>query len=54
MKIKSKLTQLLYVLVVNDESIINDGRYIRDSINHNEKLLQSLFDTLENANFDVN
>ena len=54
MKIKSKLTQLLNVLVVNDESIINDGRYVRDSINHNEKLLQSFFDTLENANFNVN
>ena len=39
---------------MDDDSIINDGQYVRDSINYNEKLLQSLFDTLENANFSVN
>ena len=45
--------QLIYDLVLNDDSIIDDGFYVRDTLGNNMKLIDRFIDTIRNARFDV-
>lgn len=40
---------MLYDLVINDESIINDGFFVRDSISNDNKLLTRLVELIKEA-----
>ena len=50
-KIKLKLLQLLYDLLVNDDSIINDGFHVRDALGKGKKLrcVEGLLDIIRGA-----
>ena len=41
-KIKLKLLQILYDLLLNDDSIINDGMHVRNTVGENEQLIRYL------------
>ena len=45
-KIRQKAAQLLEDFVRDDDSIINDGCYVRDTLGADEKLLDTLFGAL--------
>ena len=45
-KINVKLRQMLYDLLSNDDSILDDGFVIRDTIGANFKLVAALIDTI--------
>ena len=48
-----KLIQLLYDLVLNDDSIVNDGFYVRDTIGENKELVEYLISTIKNTNIEA-
>merc|ERR1712176_1734194 len=52
-KIRMKLFQLLNDLVLNDDSIINDGLYVRQTIAKDEKLMNHMLQTLESADLEA-
>ena len=45
-KITIKFRQLLYDLLSNDDSILNDGFLVRDTISENVDLIDALIDTI--------
>merc|ERR1711971_503635 len=49
-KIKLKLVQLLYDLLLNDDSILNDGFVVRDAVGKNFPLVESLLRIITNSN----
>ena len=52
-KITVKLRQLLYDLLSNDDSILNDGFIVRDTLSVNAELVDALIDTIRQANVAV-
>ena len=51
-KIKLKLIQILYDLLLNDDSIINDGMYVRYTVGENEKLVKYLIKQVRESDVD--
>jgi len=51
-KIKLKLKILLYDIVLNDDNIMDDPFYVRDTLGKDIFLLNHLFDTIQSANFE--
>ena len=49
-KIKLKLLILLKDLVVNDDSILNDGFYVRKTLSKDTQLIDYILDNLRKAN----
>ena len=52
-KIRLKLLSTLHDLVSNDESILNDGFYVRNFIINDGKLLKSLLDVLDEKSLNI-
>ena len=48
-----KLIQLLYDLVLNDDSIVDDGFYVRDTLGENKELVEYLIGTVRDANIQA-
>ena len=52
-KIKMKLLQILNDLTNNDDSIINDGSYVREFIANDHYLQERLLDIIKTADLSV-
>ena len=52
-KIRHKLIQLLQDFVINDDSIIDDGFHVRDTLCEDEGVLNYLFETIANADLSI-
>ena len=50
---RQKLLQLLYDLLLNDESIIDDGFYCRDTVGDESDLKWRLFNLIKEADLQV-
>ena len=48
-RIRIKLLQLLYDLVINDETIVNDGYFVRDTLAADARLIPHLLMDLKNS-----
>ena len=48
-KIRLKLLNLLYDLILNDDSIINDGFFVRDTVGNDAALVGHLIETISTA-----
>jgi len=49
-KIKLKLKILLYDIVLNDDAIMEDPYYVRDTLGKDVFLLNNLFESIQNSN----
>ena len=45
--------QLLLGLLLNDDSLINDGFVVRDTLGKDERLMEYLFNSIAEANLKV-
>ena len=52
-KIRLKLLQLLNDFVVNDDSILNDGCYVRETVGQDRNLIRRLLLTISNAKLET-
>ena len=50
-KIRIRLYQLAYDLALNDDSIFDDGFFVRDNLGTNTKLITRLLSIIEGADF---
>jgi len=50
-KIKLKLKILLNDIILNDDYIMEDPFYVRDTLGKDTNLLNHLFETIQGANF---
>lgn len=51
-KIKTKLLVLLADLVLNDDSIVGDGFYVRDTVSRDKSIIEFLYGTIEKSQLD--
>ena len=52
-KIKLKLLQLLYDFVLNDDSIINDGFYVRDYMCNHPEIISRIIQILQESSLEA-